>query len=127
MQIGYFCLLRAHLAYTQTERIDKLLSNPDARLRVVLPDPDDAGVTKTLSVRFDMNPDTVKQEIEEARRFFERKKKRAKGTVEVYFTGLIPLFTFYRFNNKLVLALYNHRAGQQPVPSFVCDKEGFLF
>jgi hypothetical protein len=39
----------------------------------------------------------------------------------------MPLFSFYRFNNKAVFALYNHRAGRLPVPTFVCEEGGFLF
>jgi hypothetical protein len=74
-----------------------------------------------------MEVETVKQEISDAIKFFERRKERAKGSIEIYVTKVMPLFTFYRFNSKAVFALYNHRAGQQAVPSFVCDEDGFLF
>jgi hypothetical protein len=112
---------------TQAERIGKLLANSDSKLRVVLPDPDDAEVLKALSVRFGRKPEVVKQEIVDAQEFYEHRRENAKGIVELYFTSILPLDSFYRFNNKVVFALYNHRAGQQPVPSFVCDQEGFLF
>jgi len=127
------CRLDLFVAYghswrnTQSERIDRLLSDPNATIRVVLPDPDDEDMVKGLSGRFEMEPDVVKQEIEETRKFFERRIKKARGKVEVYFSRIMPLFTFYLFNNKVVFALYNHRRGQQLVPSFICSKEGFLF
>jgi hypothetical protein len=127
------CRLDIFIAYghtwrnTQLERIDKLLSNNDAKLRVILPDPEDDEVVKTLSVRFEMEPNEVKTAIADAKEFFEHRKKRSKGTVEIYFTRVLPMFSFYRFNNKVVFALYNHRLGRLPVPSFVCDEEGFLF
>lgn len=127
------CRLDIFVAYghtwrnTQSEHIDTLLSDADSKLRIILPDLESEEVVKSLSVRFEMEPDTVKQEIGEAIKFFERRKKKAKGSIEIYLTRVMPLFTFYRFNSKVVFALYNHRAGQQAVPSFVCDKEGFLF
>lgn len=67
--------------------------------------------------------------IEEARAFFQHQKEKAKGKgeVEIYFSAIVPLFTFYRFNSKAVFALYNHRVGKEPVPTVVCDNEGFLF
>jgi hypothetical protein len=112
---------------TQMERIDKLLSESDAKLRVILPDPDDEQVLKNLSLRFQMEQDEVKAAIEDAKEFFEHRKGKAKGTVEVYFARILPVFSFYRFNNKVVFALYNHRLGRLPVPCFVCDEDGFLF
>jgi hypothetical protein len=127
------CRLDVFVAYghtwrnTQSERIDRLLSDPRAMIRIVLPDPEDTEVVSGLSGRFEMEPGVVKQEIEETRRFFERRLKKAKGTIELYFTRIVPLVSFYRFNNKVVFALYNHRRGQQLVPSFICSKEGFLF
>src|SRR6266404_966986 len=127
------CRLDIFVAYahtwrnTQSERIDKLLSDEDAGLRVVLPDPDVEEVVNGLSGRFKMEPSVVKQEIGEAIKFFENRKKKAKGTVDIFLTQITPVFSFYRFTSKAVVALYNHREGQQQVPSFACDREGFLF
>jgi hypothetical protein len=112
---------------TQVERLDKLLTDSNASLRVVLPDPDNEDVLASLADRFEMEADDVRRSIDEGKGFFEHRKKKAKGTVEIYFSSIVPLFSFYRFNNKAVLALYNHRRGRLPVPSFVCDSEGFLF
>lgn len=127
------CKLDLFVAYghtwrnTHSEKIDKLLSDADAKIRVILPDPAAEELVLALSVRFQMDAEIVKQEIGEAIKFFERKRKKAKGKIELYVTRIVPTFTFYRFSGKLVFALYNHREGQQAVPSFVCDKEGFLF
>lgn len=114
---------------TYSERIDQLLTDKDAKMRVILPDPDNEEVLKALGSRFDLQPAVVRQEITEAMRFFESRKKKAscKGIVEIYLTQLIPLFTFYRFNGKGVFSIYNHSKEQIPVPAFVCNKDGFLF
>jgi hypothetical protein len=112
---------------THLQQLDKLLSDEDAKLRVVLPDPNDQAIVEALAVRFESDPEKVKQDIEQATAFFKQRKERAKGTVEIYHTRIEPLFSFYRFNHKAVFALYNHRLGRIPVPVFVCDADGFLF
>jgi len=74
-----------------------------------------------------MSNEDMKREIEVARAFFQHQKEKAKGELEIYFSAIVPVFTFYRFNNKAVFALYNHRVGKLPVPTVICDNEGFLF
>jgi hypothetical protein len=52
------CRLDIFIAYghtwrnTQSEHINKLLSDPDAKLRIILPDPEDEELVKSLSLRF---------------------------------------------------------------------------
>lgn len=127
------CRLDVFISYghtwrnTQLERIDELLSDATARLRVMLPDPDHKETMDILASRFNMSVEDVQREIRDAKAFFEHRKKKSAGTVEIYYTRITPLFSFYRFNNKVVFALYNHREGRLPVPTFVCDREGFLF
>jgi hypothetical protein len=127
------CKLDMFVAYAHTwrntniERMDSMLSDKDSRIRIILPDAADEDIVRLLALRFETQPANVKRDIYAAKEFFEHRKKRAKGTVEIYFMSVIPLFSFYRFNNKVVFALYNHRAGRLPVPTFVADEEGFLF
>lgn len=112
---------------SQLDKIEAMLSDPDARIRVVLPDPENVEVVNVLSTRYGQTPSEIKREITLAKEFFEQRKLRAKGRVEIYYAGIVPLFSFYRFNNKVVFALYNHRTGRLPVPTFIADKDGFLF
>lgn len=112
---------------SQLERIEKMLSDPDSRIRIVLPDPDDEEVARALCTRYVFPPDKLKREIADAQEFFEHRKKNAKGTVEIYFARIVPLFSFYRFNNRVVWAMYNHRTGRGPVPTFIASGDGFLF
>jgi hypothetical protein len=114
---------------TQAEQIEKLLSDEDAKLRIALPDPEAPHVIESLATRFALDNEAIKRMIDEARDFFQHQKEKArgKGNVEIYFTSIVPVFTFYRFNNKAVFALYNHRAGKPAVPTVICDREGFLF
>ena len=127
------CKLDIFVSYAHTwrntnlERIDSMLSDSDAKIRVVLPDPDDAEIVKGLATRYESKPEDVVREITAAKAFFEHRKSKAKGKIEIYFVRMLSLFSFYRFNNKVVFALYNHRTGRLPVPTFVADEDGFLF
>jgi hypothetical protein len=127
------CRLDIFVAYastwrnTQIERINKLLSDEAGRLRVVLPNPEDQDILKALSTRFELPVEEVRRRIEGAKEFFQQNWAKSKGSVEIYFTRVVPLFSFYRFNNKVVFALYNHRTGRIPVPTFITDQGGFLF
>jgi hypothetical protein len=127
------CRLDMFVAYastwrnTQLQRIDKFLSDPDAKLRVLLPDPADEDILKGLAKRFSLTPDRVHDELVEALEFFKHRREKAKGTVDIFVTTALPVFTFYRFNNRAVFALYNNRTGRLPVPAMLCEEGGFLF
>jgi hypothetical protein len=107
--------------------IGEFLANPESALRVLLPDPGVVTVMTSLAARFAKTPEEMQSEVEEAQEFFMREKGKAKGSVEIYLTSAVPLFSFYVLDTKAVLALYNHRLGRIPVPTFVCDRDGFLF
>jgi len=127
------CKLDLFVSYGSTWRnshlhkIETMLMDKDARVRVVFPDPEDPEVVKALSIRYLKTPEDMQHEIHAARVFFDQRKWTAKGTVETYFTRMLPLCSFYRFNNRVVFALYTHRLGRFGVPTFIAEKEGFLF
>jgi hypothetical protein len=81
------CSLDIYVAYastwrnTQVERIEKLLSQESARIRVVLPDQEDAALVQSLALRFEMTADAVQRVINEAKDFFLHRSNR-KGKVE---------------------------------------------
>jgi ribosomal protein S24E len=110
---------------THAQAIEKLLSRKDARVRVVLPNPNDDRVVQELALRYEKSKEVLKGQIEEAITAFQR--IGSNGSVEIYLSKTVPLYTFYLFTNKAVVALYNHRKGRIPVPTLVCDEDGFLF
>jgi hypothetical protein len=75
---------------SHAQAIEKLLSRRDARLRVVLPDPEDAQLMDVLSQRFEKTPETLKEQVKEARDAFAKFSKH--GTVEIYFSKTLPIF-----------------------------------
>jgi hypothetical protein len=106
-------------------QLKELLSKPDAALRVLLPDPAIPELVSALAVRFEKTAAEMQKEINDAWDFFA--KTLPAGRAEIYFTCRVPLFSFYIFDTKAVLALYNHRLGRLPVPTFFCNDSGFLF
>lgn len=128
------CQLDIFIAYgqtwrnTQSERIASFLSDAHSQLRIVLPDPEDSHVVQSLAIRFgNTKPEDIQRMIQESKDFFQNRQDKAKGNVEIYLSGVVPLLTFYRFNNRVVWALYNHREEKSTVPAFICSDEGFLF
>ena len=123
-------------AYAQTWRNAHLLDlqavaqNKNVRLRIVLPDPEDEPTISELCRRFAYTSDRLKTLIKEAAEYFKklRPADKTEGTeVEVWFLPAPPTFTFYRFDNTTVLALYTHRKERVGVPTFVCRKGGSLY
>jgi hypothetical protein len=39
---------------------------------------------------------------------------------------MVPIAVAFIYS-KAILAFYNHRKGRVPVPTFICDEDGFLF
>ncbi len=115
---------------THLEDLQKVASRHDARIRVVLPDPDDAQVVRELARRFDYTPETLKELILEAEAYFKDLRKYAGdggAKVDLWYLPAAPHFTFYRFDNIAIMALYTHRKERTPVPTFVCEMGGTLY
>lgn len=122
-------------AYGQTWRntyyqeLRDVASREDARIRVVLPDPDDELTIIELSRRFNYTTETLIELIKEAKEFFRRLRPvGGKGAqIYVWYLPAAPTFSFYRIDKKAILALYTHRKERAPVPTFVCEMGGTLY
>jgi hypothetical protein len=111
---------------THSAKLRDLASKSGAKIRVVLPDPDNAMVVGELARRFSMTPERVRDYIVEAEEDFSALRERG-AQVEIFFLPMAPLFTFYRFENEAVLAFHNHRLGRNPVPTFIVRRGGTLW
>lgn len=112
---------------THQARLRSFLEHQDARLDVVLPDPNVQLTLDELAQRFGIAPDEVRTRIEEAFEFFKELDQAATGTVRVYYCTRTPHFTFYRFNNRVVFATYRHRPGRGPILTFVANRGGEFY
>jgi hypothetical protein len=107
--------------------IREFLSRPYARLRVIVPDPEDDGIVNELARQFRYTPERVRDGIQDAIHDFVSLAPEGRK-VEIYcFNGMSPHLSFYRFDNTTVYALYNHDSERSSVPAFVVRREGFLY
>lgn len=119
-------------AYGNTWRnahIDALrqaVNKPGNKIRVILPDPTNEQVVLNLSLRFNYSVTQITERINDAKTFFENMKKTTGVELGIWYYSGTPVFTFYRLDNILVLALYIHRKEKTGVPTFVCKQDGNL-
>ena len=113
------------------EHLKTAIKNNKARVRVVLPDPNNKDVVSELTRRFDIEKEEdLKGRIEESATFFKGLKAIAEnkgGSVELWFLQKCPVFSFYRFDHIGILATYKHQKGRGNVPTFVFEQGGTLY
>lgn len=112
---------------TYADRLSEVAKNKDARIRVVLLDPNDNQVMTEVAMRFGYEPDQLKDYIEEHKSFFKELSDNNPGgaRIEVWFQKTPLNLSFYRFDEVIVLALYTRREHGVAIPTFFC-KDGTL-
>jgi len=112
------------------EHLQSIVANPEGRIRLVLPDPDHEPTITYLANSFEgYDIDRIKQEINEAIKFFKDLDQiagKTVGHIEIWCVGRSPQFSWYRLDYQAVFAFYAHR-GKVAVPTVVCNKEGYLY
>lgn len=96
------------------------------KIRILLPDPEDAEVVKELARRFSTQPDALKMEIQEATRNFQ-KIFRESESFGLWYMPLAPVYSWYRFDQNAVVAFYKHGQERTNVPSLVVEQGGTVF
>lgn len=113
-----------------TDSIRDFLRRNERRMRVFLPDPSDARVMTTLAVHsFRQEPQMVERvmdSIDDFRALAEHSS--CCGVLEVHLVGSAPLYSFYRFDDTVVICLHNHLEGYtKKLPAIVAERPGELF
>lgn len=98
-----------------------------SRVRVVLPDPDEGISMSRLANRFSMTDGEVKRLIEQAAADFQTIFSSGKADYSLWYVPVDPVFSFYRFDDRAVLALYTHQRQRGQVPTFVFEQGGTLY
>jgi hypothetical protein len=112
-------------------QLNLIAATKGARIRVLLPDPDNQQVIQELSVRFDTQADSLRQRIREAKDFFCRDlhEKYPDGSdIQVWYFARAPHHTFYIIDNTAIIAMYYLQRGRGlSVPTFISKKGGSLY
>ncbi|MGH8316127.1 MAG: hypothetical protein ACRETU_13365 [Steroidobacterales bacterium] len=90
----------------------------------MLPNPDNAAVVAELSRRYEMTAEVLSANIRESVAFFGELGRGGQAHVVVYLYAKTPVYTFYRFNSRVVVALYRHRSGRGPIVTFTAEHGG---
>ena len=118
-----------------TPQLQELARRQGVRIRVVLPNPENPELMTELGRRFRKPPDEVRTDIVDTVKDlmsifvdpFVPQAGLSAPNFSLYFCHTPPVFTFYRFDQMAVLALYKHRSGKGGIPVFVAEKGGSVF
>jgi hypothetical protein len=95
------------------------------KMRYILPDPDDAVAMSVLAERFDYTAEIIKSKIEESARFVAKLSRDGSADIRVYYRRGAPTFTCYRFDETVVVTLYQHKVSRGAVPVLVLKRGTF--
>lgn len=99
------------------------------RIRIVLPDPYDDTVLSEIARRTDHSKEAIQERILLAKDEFYHLRTEG-ANITVWFLPRVPLFSFYRFDHRVLLSLYSHRREQKlgriHVPAFLLEGNGSL-
>jgi hypothetical protein len=115
---------------THIENLKKLASDKEVRMRIIFPDPENEENVSELSRRFNYTPKKVKDLIEEGVKDFQEIRKISLDNgarVSIWYLSATPQFSFYRFDNTIIFALYSHSRERVPVPTFKVEEGGHLY
>jgi len=107
-----------------------LAARKGARVRIVLPDPEDEIIVSELARRNDTKPEIVRQEITQAAADFISiftKTPRAAADFSLWYLSMCPTFSFFRLDRTAVIALYKHSKGRDYTPHFVVQDGGKIY
>jgi hypothetical protein len=105
---------------THAERLRAVSRRKGTRIRVFLPDPEDAMTMQVLAHRFDMTVSELQATVREAIRDFSNFKQQDGGDVKVYVRSGDAVFSCYRFDGRAVLTMYSHgKKRRTSVPTLV--------
>ncbi len=121
-------------AYARTWRaahataLRRLVARDGTRLRVIVPDRDNAGLMEQLSAKFRYSAADLVRHIDDAESDVANLQRQAAGqaVVELRRTAEFPVYTYYRFDRSCFVVLYSQAPGRVEVPAFECEQGGFL-
>lgn len=105
------------------ETIRTFLLKKRARLTVFLPNLRNSLLLKSLKVHFN-DGDHLPSFISDAYRYFSDLMRRFPEKVEIRAYDLYPVYSFYKFDSKLFIAMYPNTANKRSVPTLELTDKG---
>jgi len=105
--------------------LQAFLARENTRLEVFLPDLENHELMYSLGRHFEDGPQIAGMVID-AYRYFTRLARDFKKPADIWLFGRYPTYSFYRFDERAVIALYSNTASKKDLPAFEITNDGFL-
>jgi hypothetical protein len=96
-----------------------------ATVEVFLPDLENHELMFSLEKHFDDGP-LIPAMVEDAYRYFARLAREYRKPVQVRLFGRYPTYSFYRFDQRAVMAMYSNSVAKKELPAFEISLDGLL-
>lgn len=101
------------------------LGREDTSLEVFLPDLENHELMYSLGRHFEDGPQIAAMVVD-AYRYFARLATEFKKPAQIWLFGRYPTFSFYKFDERAVIALYSNTASKKDLPAFEITTDSFL-
>jgi hypothetical protein len=103
--------------------IKAFLGREGSSLEVFLPDLESHELMFSLEKHFDDGP-LIPAMVQDAYRYFARLAREYQKPVQVRLFGRYPTYSFYKFDQRAVLALYSNSVAKKELPAFEITMDG---
>ena len=97
--------------------IKAFLGRDGSTVEVFLPDLENHELMFSLARHFDDGPQ-IPGLVADAYRYFARLAREFHKPAEIWLFGRYPTYTFYKFDERAVIALYSNTAAKKDLPAF---------
>ncbi|HEY7480773.1 MAG TPA: hypothetical protein VH680_09705 [Gemmatimonadales bacterium] len=105
--------------------IKAFLGREGTRVEVFLPDLENHELMFSLEKHFDDGP-LIPAMVEDAYRYFARLARDYRKPVQVWLFGRYPTYSFYKFDDRAVMAMYSNSVAKKELPAFEITMDGML-
>ncbi len=105
--------------------IKAFLGREGTSLEVFLPDLENHELMFSLEKHFDDGL-LIPAMVEDAYRYFARQAREFQKPVQIWLFGRYPTYSFYKFDQRAVMAMYSNSVAKKELPAFEVTTNGFL-
>jgi hypothetical protein len=105
--------------------IKAFLGRGGTSLEVFLPDLENHELMFSLEKHFDDGP-LIPALVEDAYRYFARLARDYQKPIQIWLFGRYPTYSFYKFDERAVMAMYSNSVAKKELPAFEITMEGLL-
>jgi hypothetical protein len=118
--------------WRNTHRVDLIeyAMRANTKAVIVLPDPNNEILLVAIGQRISKESQEVRNSILEAQNDFIDIFNRsgiASQKLEIWYLPYFPAYSYYRFGEKAIFTIYQHRRERIEVPTFVMESGGTLY